>query len=192
MRADEESVESRRMRILQFIKEHPGAHLRDIKRRLELAMGVIQYNLYRLERERLIVSRRQGLYKRFYPNLVFGDEQLEILNVISQETERDILLYLVDNSNVTQKEISEYARISASTVNWHMKRLIDSGIVNSRHEGLFVRYALKVNETAILTLLKAYHPRIWERLADRLADTLTEVSDAASVGKNRGGGKRRK
>jgi len=89
--------DTNRVRILEFIRANPGTHLRKIKRELNLAMGVIQYHLYKLERERSILSVRHGLYKRFYADKGLGVQDREILNILSQETERDIVLYLIKN-----------------------------------------------------------------------------------------------
>jgi predicted transcriptional regulator len=164
--------ESKRAQILAFIAEHPGAHLRKIKRELNLAMGVIQYHIYRLEKAGKIVSHRRGLYKRFYPILMFGDGQQEMLDVLFQETERDILLFLIQNPNATQKELSEYVKIAPSSINWHMRRL--SKIIQSKREGVNVRYHVKVNPSEMLALLKSYQPAVWERWADRLANMLSE------------------
>lgn len=152
-------------------------------------MGVIQYHLYALERERRILSRRRGLYKRFYPNLVFGEHQKEILDVLSQETERDLLIYLIRIPNASQKELSEYARISAGTINWHMNRLISAGLVQRRREGQFVRYEIAGDTKEILNLVESYHPSIWESWADRFADVLTEVSSSPTDEKYKNEGK---
>jgi predicted transcriptional regulator with HTH domain len=54
-----------------------------------------------------------------------------------------------------------------------MKRLVQVGLVEARHQRGFVYYRVKGNPAKILTLVKSYHPRIWERWADRLADLLT-------------------
>jgi len=70
---DSSEADSRSEQILEFIKTHPGAHLRQIKRELNLAMGVVQYHIDKLEKDGSIASRRRGLYRRFYPNLKFGD-----------------------------------------------------------------------------------------------------------------------
>ena len=164
--------DSNRVRILEFIKANPGTHLRKIKRELNLAMGVIQYHLYRLERERSVVSVRHGLYKRFYADKGLRLEDRKILSILSQETERDIVLYLIKNPLATQKELSEFARISPSSTNWHMKRLSQAGFVEPRKEGGFVFYTVRGDRTRILSLLRSYHPRIWERWAERLADLL--------------------
>ena len=170
---DERSA-SRRAQILAFIVEHTGVHLRKISRELSLAMGVIQYHLDALEKERKVISRRRGFYKRFYPTLAFGDRELEIMDVLAEETERDLLLFLMQNPNTTQKELSGYARISPSSINWHMQRLSKSRLVETTREGANVRYHVKVNRSEILTLLKNHHPTVWERWADRLADILSE------------------
>ena len=135
-------------------------------------MGVLQFHLRRLEKDQLIVSRRRGLYKRFYKKLDFEAEEQEILGVLFQETERDLLLYLLKTPDATQKELSEFAHISASSTSWHMKRLVQAGLVKSRRQGSFVYYVAKGDPVKILTLLKSYHPRIWERWAERLADLL--------------------
>ncbi len=164
--------DSRRVQILEFIKANPGSHLRGIKRELNLAMGVLQYHLRRLEKDQSIISRRRGLYKRFYKRLDFEVEEQEILGVLFQETERDLLLYLLKTPDATQKELSEFAHISASSTSWHMKRLVQAGLVKSRRQGSFVYYVAKGDPVKILTLLKSYHPRIWERWAERLADLL--------------------
>jgi len=164
--------DSRRVQILEFIKANPGSHLRGIKRELNLAMGVLQYHLRRLEKDQSIISRRRGLYKRFYKRLDFEVEEQEILGVLFQETERDLLLYLLKTPDATQKELSEFAHISASSTSWHMKRLVEAGLVKSRRQGSFVYYVAKGDPVKILTLLKSYHPRIWERWAERLAHLL--------------------
>ena len=99
---------------------------------------------------------------------------MEILDVLSRETDRDILLFLIQNPNATQKELSEYAKISPSSINWHMQRLSEPNLVEVMHEGTIVRYKVKANAAEILTLLKSYQPAIWERWADRLANILSE------------------
>lgn len=171
----EEDHESRRIRIFEFIRTHPGSHLREIKRELNLGMGVIQYHLYGLEREQKIISRRRGLHKRFYTTQVFGDRQLEILDTLSQETDRDILLFLIQNPDATQKELSEYLKISAASINWHMRRLSDTGIVEAKRDGVNVRYFVRDNQAEILALLRSYHPAVWERWADRLANIISDM-----------------
>jgi predicted transcriptional regulator len=169
------SRESKRIDVLEDIKTHPGTHLREIKRRLKIAMGTVQYHLTILEKEKRIVYDRKGSFKRFYSNNVFEENQKKILNVLSQEMERDILLFLIQNPLTTQKAISEFTNISSASINWHMKRLNNAGLVDIRHENHFAKYNLTIDNAEVLSLLKNYHSRIWEKWADRLAEVIGEI-----------------
>jgi predicted transcriptional regulator len=140
-------------------------------------MGVVQYHIYKLQKDGSITSRRRGLYKRFYPNLRFGDTQLDILDVLSQETEREILLFLIRNPETIQKALSEYMQISSASISWHMRRLSRAGLVGARREGTNVRYSVRGNPE-IMALLRSYHPTIWEKWTDRLAESLMEIPEA--------------
>ena len=148
----DENPESRRTRIFEFIRTHPGSHLREIKRELNLAMGVIQYHLYGLERDQEIISRRRGLHKRFYTTHVFGERQLDILDTLSQETERGILLFLIQNPNATQRSF-RICEISPASTNWHMRRLSETGLVEAKHDRMNVRYFLEIIKLRYLRFL---------------------------------------
>ncbi|MDG6999159.1 MAG: winged helix-turn-helix transcriptional regulator [Nitrososphaerota archaeon] len=178
---DRPESEPRRDQIVDFIRAHPGTHLREIKREIDLAMGVLQYHLYKLEKDRVIVSRRKGLYKRYYLNLVFGETDLDILDVLSQTSERDILLYIALNPGASQRDLAVYSKLSASTVLWHVKRLIDSGLVEANQRLGNVTYSIKVDKKTIFPLLKSYHPSLWQRWADTIADVVVNVEEVESA-----------
>ncbi len=169
-----------REQILDYIKSHPGAHLRQIKRDLDISMGTTQYHLYALEKENRVLSQRSGIHKRFFVSFVFGEHQREILDILSQETERDLLFYLIQHPGASQKELSNYARISAGTVNWHMKRLISSGLVAINRDAQLVKYTVKGEPSEILTLIRSYHPTLWQSWVDRIADAISDVTQTDS------------
>jgi len=161
---------------LQYINTHPGAHLRQVKRDLGLSMGVTQYHLYALEKDQKIVARRNGLYKRFFPALTFGEHQQEILDILSQESERDLLMYMIQNPGTTQKELSQYSRLSPGTINWHMKRLTSIGLVSLKREGQYVRYSVSTDQEEILNLIRSYHPNTFQLWVDRFVNAIDAVT----------------
>ncbi len=175
---DNESKEVK-TRILEYISSHPGAYLREIKKAIGISMGTAQYHLYSLEKEKKIISRRSGLYKRFFVSFTFTDKDQKILDVLSQETERDILLYLSINPGASHHDISEYAGISPGTTTWHMKRLLEAGLVTSKRSTEVV-YFLQVDAKDVAKLLRDYHTNIWERWADRLAEIFSEIPGRGS------------
>jgi predicted transcriptional regulator len=176
--ASKDPNETRKLKIASFIESNPGVHMREITRQLELSMGVAQYHLYRLEKERTIVSRRKGFYRRYYANLKFGEKDQNILDVLSISTERDILFFLT-RSPASSRELSDLVKLSPSTVNWHMKRLMDAGLVDVMRDGLQVKYFIKEGMTGpIVKLMMSYHPSVWQKLTDVLANVATDLSVA--------------
>ncbi|HEU97363.1 MAG TPA: winged helix-turn-helix transcriptional regulator [Fervidicoccus fontis] len=172
----DEELSGKRKEIYDYIQEHPGSHLREMARNLDLAIGEIQYHLDVLEKKGYIVSKRMGLYKRFYPSKMFGERQKEIMGILSQETPRKILLFLLHKPGASHREIAEFARLSAPTVTWHMKRLADIGLVEAKREGRSVKYYIKGSATDIEKIMKSYYPTFWERWADRFAEMWLDLS----------------
>lgn len=166
----------KKMQILDLIKTHPGIHLRELQREMSVTMGTIQYHLYNLEKERKIVSRSRFGHKRFYSNFTFGDSQIDVLGILAQDVERELILYLIGNPGSSQKALCEHANLSPATIDWHVKKLQKAGFLESKHEDGFVKYDLKCDQIEVLKLIKSYHPSIWERWSNRLADLLTEAS----------------
>ena len=79
-------------RILQFIQNNPGCHLRGIKDMIQISQGKVQYHTDKLEKMGRITSTTTGLYKHYFPVGVFQNNEKEILQILSQETTRQILM----------------------------------------------------------------------------------------------------
>jgi predicted transcriptional regulator len=184
VRDTEDQQETRKKQVVDFVRLHPGAHLREIKRDLMLSMGVTQYHLYRLEKERTIVSRRRGLYKRYYANLIFQEEDRDILDILSHETQREVLLFILQKSSASQKDLVVFTKLSITTVNWHLKQLLSAGLIDIRTDGPILKYQIKVSKEQILKLLETYHPSIMQKWADRFSDIIIDLS-GSKIGETR-------
>lgn len=55
-----------RRSVLSLVEANPGIHFRHLLELSKLGSGTLHYHLYVLEREDYIVSRRQGVFRRFY------------------------------------------------------------------------------------------------------------------------------
>ncbi len=64
---DEILDQSTKENIHGYIIANPGEHYNVIRKRLNIRNGTLAYHLNVLKREKLIKSRRDGIYKRFYP-----------------------------------------------------------------------------------------------------------------------------
>ena len=171
-----DSMDATQRRVLDFIASHPGVHLRDICRGLTLAMGDVQYHVQRLERDRRIISVRRGLYKFFYPAKLFGERQRDVLSVLSLDRPRELLLNIIEHPESTQEELADATKVSQPTVSWHLKRLMELGIVSRHQEGRAVTYSV-AGGAEIANFIRTYHPTVWERWSSRLADIFIAYSE---------------
>lgn len=172
-------------RIFDYITSHPGVHLRQICRELGLAMGDVQYHVHRLEMDGRINSVRRGLYKFFYSSALFGEKQRDVLSVLTLDTPRELLLHLIKKPDSSQDELALEMAVSQPTVSWHLKRLIELGIVQKERAGRSVTYRVVGGGGEITAFIKNYHPTVWERWSSRLADIFISYSgeEAGDEGK---------
>ena len=167
---------SNTIRVLQYIQENPGCHLRQIKRELTMSMGTIQYHLNLLEKQGKISSERQNLHKYYFPIGLFEQNERDILKILNQETAREILMMIFEKKNPTQTDIANTIKISSASVNWHIKRLIELGLILELKDGKFKRYTFEIDPKHIVSLMKNYHPNIWNIWSTRLAEMFLSLS----------------
>jgi predicted transcriptional regulator len=163
-------------RILRFIQGNPCIHLRRIKKELDLAMGTVQYHLDKLEKAGRITSQRHGLHKYYFVIGAFEEDEKQLLEVLSNETAREILMFIIEQKSPSQTEISKHIGISSASVSWQIKRLEASRIVDEIREGKFKRYKLHGDPGQVAALLKNYYPGIWDRWSNRLAEMFLSLS----------------
>jgi predicted transcriptional regulator len=170
-------------KILQFIHANPGCHLRKIKEMIHVSQGTVQYHTDRLEKMGKISSTRSGLYKHYFRVGIFQRNEKEILQILGQETTRQIMMFIVEQQVPTQTDIVNSIGISPSSVNWHMRRLVAIGLIEEIKEGKYKRYQLqdrKISSKYMVTLMRNYYPAIWEKWSDRLIDIFLSMSKGES------------
>jgi DNA-binding transcriptional ArsR family regulator len=169
---DEGNVE----RVIQFIQEHPGCHLRRIRSELGISMGTTQYHLSRLEKAGRVTSSRHGLFRYYFPVGVFQEKEKSLLEILSQETARDILIFIIEEKNPTQTDITDKIGLSAASVSWHVGRLTELGIITEIREGKYKRYLPRGDPANLVSLMKNYYPSLWDRWSNRLAEMFLSMS----------------
>lgn len=173
----EEPYHDTRSKIYEHIRTHPGTHMREISREMGLAMGDLQYHLYGLEKQGRIKTRRIGLYKFIFTAEIFGERQSVILSILTQETPRELLLRLIEKPESSQSDLAKFTELSAPTISWHMKRLVDQGIVERVRKGKIVTFKLLEPVGELGFFLQSYHPNIWQKWSSRLADIFLVLSE---------------
>lgn len=167
-------------RVFQFINNNPGAHFRQIKKELNLSVGTTQYQLNKLEKDGKIASIRKRFYKCYFPNGIFKENEKEILQILSHRSLRQILLYIIEKKNPTKNEIVNDLKISYSSMNWHISRLLSYNmIIEIKDDGKHTRYSINpyfINVSDIIKLLQQHYSDIWNSWANRLAELFLVLS----------------
>lgn len=172
----DEDIEGNTKRVLQFIQENPGCHLRQIRQELKVSMGTAQYHLGLLEKAGRIASNRHGLFKYYFPVGIFQDNEKNLLEVLSHETTRDVLMFIIEQKNPTQTDIVNKIGVSAASISWHVKRLTELGIITEVKEGKYKRYQLRGDSKPLVALMRNYYPSLWDRWSNRLAEMFLSLS----------------
>jgi predicted transcriptional regulator len=158
--------------IRDFIQRNPGSHLRRIKKELNISMGTVQYQLNRLEKNGIITSSKRGFYRYYFPVAIKGFDR-EILEILSQDTVSQIILFIIEQKIPTQAEIVKEVGISHASINWHMQRLIALDVIEEIKEGNYKRYRIIGNHERwvnMLAFMKNYYPSLWNKWSSRITE----------------------
>lgn len=154
--------------ILGYVNTTPGAHFSKLRDDLKLGTGETQHHLRRLLDDDVIVSRRDGDYRRFFIADRFSTFEQIALGYLRRETPRGMVLTLLRRPDATGSEIASTLDVSRATVSTYASQLDEVGLID-RTDG----YTITRPET-VITLLVRY--------ADSFDDeTQAFAADAASL-----------
>lgn len=153
-------TEGPRAEILHCIEGSPGIHLRRVERETALSLGQVLYHLDRLERMGLVISARDAGFRRFYParDTARGDKRF--LAALRHEVPRRVLLQLLVAPRMSHKELLARVGVAASTLSFHLQRLLAAGVVLREREGTTNHYAITEPETvrrALIFYRESFH-----------------------------------
>ena len=85
-------------------------------------------------------------------------------------------MIILEKRDPTQAEIAKHVGIAASSINWHLKRIEETGIIEHVQEGKFKKYKLRISTQQVISIMKNYHPNLWSKLSNRLAEMFFVMS----------------
>ncbi len=160
-----------RKKIRETVYRHPGIHFRELERMTGLATGQLEYHLDKLIKAELIEAEEDGRYVRYFPSEA-SEGIKRVLILARRPTVSEILAYLLENGEATGDELRKVIGVSASAITWHMKRLVDAGVVEKSPMGRKVVYrlidpelvarALEIQDHGLLDVLSDRLARMWE------------------------------
>jgi predicted transcriptional regulator len=136
--------------IAGYVSAHPGTHFSKLRDDLKLGTGEAQHHLHRLENENIVVSQKDGDYRRYFPAGQFSEFEQAALGYLRRSTARGMLVTLLRRPDVTASELASELDVSRPTVSNYAADLESAGLL-SREDG----YTVTEPET-VLTLLIRY------------------------------------
>lgn len=130
-----------RDKIYECICANPGLISVEISELTKINTGTARYHLYLLEKNHEIVSVKTG-HKIFYfqNRSLFTKEQIAGIILCRNETTKEILDVIRKKPGASNKLISDIVGIDKSTVHWHIKRLLQAGMVKIKRKGNSAKY----------------------------------------------------
>ena len=163
----------RGLEITNIVEKNPGIKFREIMRETGLKNGVLSYHARKLEESGSVKIDRKSGETRFYP-LCVTEEESNLITSLRRDTQRNILLSLLDHKSLTFNEIVHKVRKAPSTVSTFLGKLVDENIVEIKIVDLKKVYFLK-NEDMVHEIIKKYNPVLLERVAYNFADTFSSL-----------------
>jgi predicted transcriptional regulator len=119
--------QSVRDQIFNTIIKDPGINFTGLMKALMLKNGVLSYHLATLEREEYIISRRDGIFRRYYPKNNGHRPPKEL-----HEQIRDIIF---ERPGITQSKLARELKKSRQVVNYHIKQMVANGAIRIVRRG---------------------------------------------------------
>jgi hypothetical protein len=160
-----------RSKLLEIIKNNPGLHFRALQRESGLAIGQLEYHLYRLERDDEIVKKKDGRYKRFFP-IAGADNTVKALSLyLRNKNSRAVLLLLLRKGKCSEDKIS--SKVKNLEI---LKPLLDSMVGERLLERDEKMYSLR-NPSSLKEFLKKSRKSFLDELSESLIELLDEENE---------------
>ncbi|MDE1728327.1 winged helix-turn-helix transcriptional regulator [Candidatus Nitrosotalea okcheonensis] len=164
---------NRETEIINIIEKNPGIKFREIMRETGLKNGVLSYHTRKLEENGSVKIDRKSGETRFYPLFVTEEESI-LITSLRRDTQRYIVLALLEDRPLSFNEIVQKAKKAPSTVSIFLSKLVDDKIVDIRTMELKKTYLLR-NVDMVHEIIEKYNPILLERTAYNFADTFSSL-----------------
>jgi len=125
--------------LLDVIQAEPGIHFGELQRRTRMANGTLAHHLGKLEHSGLVTARRLGRYATYFPGAAVPDGAAQAA-AVSRSTGAQLVLDAVRRQpGSSNLQLAHLTGLRPSTVNYHLQRLQDAGLVGIVRDGRSVR-----------------------------------------------------
>ncbi|MGA1821779.1 MAG: winged helix-turn-helix transcriptional regulator [Thermoplasmatota archaeon] len=118
-----------RQKIVDYLRDNPGAHYSAVLKDLDLAHGVLTHHLNILETQEVIFSKQDRQYRRFYLDGMASQGPM------LEGTQKRVMDAVRRKPGSSQSEIARYLDMGRMMVSYHVGELEKLGMVRKVREG---------------------------------------------------------
>ena len=133
----------KRRKIYDFVSKNPGIHLREISRKLDIPKTTLKYHLNYLKRKNLLISKTDSKYNRYFAQSDLGTIDKKFITVLRKDISRGIIILSFIYDEIYINELSAGLDTPFTTISYHLKKLKDLGILDSKQKKGRAVYYLK-------------------------------------------------
>ncbi len=154
--------------LIHIIESEPGLHFRALQRKTGMAVGQLEYHLYKLEKEDEIMIRKDGRYKRYFL-IASSDNTKKILGYhLRNKISRNIIMLLLRKREMSIQALNERMK-DREKLDEAIKVLLSDNILIREND----RLSLK-NPDSVKEYIRKSRKSFLEELSDSLIDMLDE------------------
>lgn len=143
-----------RIQIFELITSNPGIHFRSICRDMGKETGVVQYHVGVLAKFNKIEPFKDGRFMRYFPtnSTLYNDLGKSIVSAWNRPLARSLIVLMSDDKKkrFTLKYLSSLLGVSRQAISWHLKTLVERGVVDCEKVNGVNTYGLTADARATL------------------------------------------
>ena len=160
----------RRNIVSEVIKKNPGIRFNEIMRITNMKNGTLSHYVKKLEDDGTIEIERSPRVTRLYPAGI-PKEEAKICKYLSMSTQKEIILFLLENKIATSIQIRDHIKKSPSVVSVNLNELFRAKIIKRKYDIPSNKFSLN-NPEMVRGVLKEYFPSTTDKLLSNTVEML--------------------
>lgn len=130
--------------VYERIRVDPGVSTHELCAAVQIGWSTLSYHLRMLERSEMVVSVRDGRYRRFFDREggAHANGRKAVVAAVRNPGTRTVAQAIRLRPGLSQRDLSLQLGLAPSSIHWHIRRLERTALVVARRAGHHVRYDL--------------------------------------------------
>lgn len=128
-----------RERIFGLVRDEAGISASELSAKSGVSWGTTIYHLDVLEQNQMVVSVKDGRYRRYFANGA-GSAEKQIVSALRNPVSARVAEHVRNVPGLSQKDLASQTGLSPQALHWHANRLLKAGVVTKIRDGRVVRF----------------------------------------------------